>query len=124
MIRYLPAVVAFALAVFCLVDVIGAREPRNLPKWAWIVMILLFPLVGSLVYLFVGRPKPVPPASSPFAEYERPGRMSASDPVKDAEFLKQVRARAEEQRARAKYEAEEKRRREQGETGEQGQQPG
>ena len=47
-IRYLPAVVAFALAVFCLVDVIGAREPRNLPKWAWIVMILLFPLVGSL----------------------------------------------------------------------------
>jgi len=123
-IRYLPAVVAFALAVFCLVDVIGTREPRNLPKWAWIVMILLFPLVGSLVYLFVGRPKPVPPASSPYAEYERPGRMSASDPAKDAEFLRQVRARAEEQRARARYEAEEKRRHEQGGAGEPGEQPG
>lgn len=114
-IRYLPAVLAFALAVFALVDVIGTREPRNLPKWAWIVMILLFPLVGSVVYLLAGRPKPVPPATSPYAEYERPGRTSSSDPAKDAEFLRQVRARAEEQRARARYEAEEKRRREQGE---------
>lgn len=106
-------VLALALAVFCLVDVIGTAQPRNLPKWAWIVMILLFPLLGSLAYLFAGRPKPVPPASSPYAEYERPGRMTASDPEKDAEFLRQVRARAEEQRARARYEAEEKRRREQ-----------
>ena len=106
-------VVAFALAVFCLVDVIGTAQPRNLPKWAWIVMILLFPLLGSMAYLLAGRPKPVPPATSAFAEYDRPGRMSASDPAKDEEFLRQVRARAEEQRARARYEAEEKRRREQ-----------
>lgn len=114
MIRFLPMVLAFALAVFCLVDVIGATDPqpRNLPRWAWIVMILLFPLLGSLAYLFAGRPKPVPPATSAFAEYDRPGRMSASDPAKDEEFLRQVRARAEEQRAR--YEMERRRREQEG----------
>lgn len=105
-------VVSFAFAVFCLIDAIGTSEPRHLPKWAWIVMILLFPLLGSFAWFLAGRPKPVPPARSAFAEYDRPGRMSASDPSKDEEFLRQVRARAEEQRARARYEAEEKRRRE------------
>lgn len=114
MIRFLPMVLAFALAVFCLVDVIGATnsQPRNLPKWAWIVMILLFPLLGSVAYLLAGRPRPVPPATSAFAEYDRPGRMSASDPAKDEEFLRQVRARAEEQRAR--YEMEKRRREQEG----------
>lgn len=105
-------VVSLAFAVFCLIDAIGTAQPRNLPKWAWIVMILLFPLLGSIAWFAAGRPKSVPPAPSPFAEYDRPGRMSAADPAKDEEFLRQVRARAEEQRARARYEAEEKRRRE------------
>lgn len=107
--QLLLGVLGFAFAVFCLIDAIGTSQPRNLPKWAWIVMILLFPFLGSIAWFAAGRPKPVPPARSAFAEYDRPGRMSASDPAKDEEFLRQVRARAEEQRARAKREAAEKR---------------
>lgn len=106
MIRILPGVVVFALWVFCLVDVIGSRDDRvrNLPKWAWIVLVLFFPLVGSIAWLIAGRPEKARPltreqgAAPGFSEYERPGRFAAADPEKDAEFLRQVRERAEAQR--------------------------
>lgn len=54
----LLGVVTFALWVFCLVDAIGAQSSRvrNLPKVAWILLILFFPLVGSVAWLVAGRP--------------------------------------------------------------------
>lgn len=102
------AVVTFALWLFCLVDVIGTpdREVRNLPKIAWLVLVLLFPFVGSLAWIIAGRPESAARRSAyersapEFPEYDRPGRAAAVDPEKDEEFLKQVRARAEEQRKR------------------------
>lgn len=106
MIRILPGVVVFVLWVFCLVDVIGTREDRvrNLPKVAWVFIVLLFPFVGSIAWLAVGRPQAERPltreqgAAPGFSEYERPGRFAAADPAKDEEFLRQVRERAEQQR--------------------------
>ena len=108
----LGGVVTFALWVFCLVDVIGAPEGkvRNLPKLGWLVLVLFFPLVGSIAWLVAGRPETraaKPPTA--FPEYDRPGRAAVADPEKDEAFLREVRARAEEQRRRY----EEKRRREQ-----------
>lgn len=108
-------VLAFTLWAFCLVQVIStdSTRVRHLPKVAWVLLVLFFPLVGSIAWLVAGRP-PTPRrptgAGAVFPEYERPGRFSAADPEKDAEFLRQVRERAEEQRRR--YEAE-KRAREQ-----------
>lgn len=106
MLRFLPGLVVFVLWVYCLVDVIGTRDDRvrHLPKWAWIVIVLLFPLVGSIAWLLAGRPAKARPltreqgAAPGFAEYERPGRFAAADPAKDEEFLRGVRERAEEQR--------------------------
>lgn len=119
MIRLLPAVVVFILWAYCLVDAITTDQSRirHLPKVAWIVLVLLFPLVGSIAWLVAGRP--TTPArltreqggAAGFPEYERPGRMAAADPVKDEEFLRQVRARAEEQRRRYAAEQAERRRR-------------
>ena len=103
----LVGVVAFALWVFCLVDAIGvgAARVRNLPKVGWIILILLFPLVGSIAWLVAGRPEDTARRLSAyersrpdFPEYDRPGRAAAADPERDAEFLRQVRARAEAQR--------------------------
>ncbi len=111
--------VAFALWVYCLVDAIGspADRIRNLPKAAWVIIILLFPFVGSILWLAVGRPeggvvrRSAYERSQPaFPEYDRPGRAAAVDPEKDAEFLRQVRERAEAQR-RA-YDEQKKRERE------------
>lgn len=109
----LGGVVTFALWVFCLVDVIGTPEGRmrNLPRVGWLLLVLIFPLVGSIAWLVAGRPATsAPTRPSAFPEYDRPGRASVADPEKDEAFLREVRARAEEQRRR--YEAE-KRRREQ-----------
>ena len=115
----LVGVVAFALWVFCLVDAIGAdaARVRNLPKAGWIILILLFPLVGSIAWLVAGRPEDTTRRLSAyersrpdFPEYDRPGRAAAADPERDAEFLRQVRARAEAQRQA--YEEQKRRERE------------
>jgi len=103
----LISVIGLVLWIFCVIDSISARqdEVRNLPKVAWVIIVLLFPFVGSIAWLVAGRPQTgerrlqAGERSQPeFPEYNRPGRAAASDPEKDAEFLRQLRARAEEQR--------------------------
>jgi hypothetical protein len=115
----LLGIVSFALWVFCLVDVIGTPTDRasNLPKVAWVLLILFFPLVGSIAWLVAGRPESAAARRSAyeretpgFPEYDRPGRAAAVDPEKDDEFLRQVRERAEAQRRR--YDEQRKRARE------------
>lgn len=104
----LLGIVVLALWIYCLVEVIGTPESRvrNLPKIVWIIIVLLFPLVGSIAWLVAGRPA-VAPTSAPrtgpaaaFPEYDRPGRMRAGSPDDDEAFLREVRERAEEQRRR------------------------
>jgi hypothetical protein len=97
------------LWIFCLVDVITSNEfeVRNLPKLGWLLIVVLLPLVGSIVWLVAGRPQTAgvaPRRESPsrFPEYERPGRQVAANPDDDAEFLRRCRERAEEQRRAAK----------------------
>lgn len=102
MIRLIFVLVPLILCIFCVVDAITARddEIRNLPKILWIILILVFPFVGSIAWLAAGRPRYVQPTplSREFPEYDRPGRNAVSDPAADAEFLRKVRERAEEQR--------------------------
>lgn len=94
------------LWLYCLFDVITTPDVvcRNLPKIAWLVIVLLFPLVGSVCWLVAGRPERSPAtATSPsaFPEYDRPGRFAATSPDDDEEFLRRCRERAEEQRRNA-----------------------
>ena len=107
-----------ALDVFCVIDLIQTREDevRNLPKIAWLLLILLFPPIGSIAWLVAGRPQPgsgprsaYERATSHYPEYDRPGRATGPTPESDEEFLRRVRERAEEQRRKA---AEEKKARE------------
>jgi hypothetical protein len=101
------ALATLALFIYCVVNVIQTPEAqvRNLPKVVWLLIVLFFPLVGSVAWLVAGRPdsgrarpaayeRPAPT----FPEYDRPGRAAAADPAKDEEFLRQVRDRAEQQR--------------------------
>jgi Phospholipase_D-nuclease N-terminal len=109
--------VLLALWLFCLIDAIATDEyrVRNMPKTIWVLIVLLVPTVGSIAWLVAGRPwdeQPRPAttgAGREFPEYDRPGRHIAQNSDEDEAFLRQVRARAEEQRQRA---AEERRRRE------------
>ena len=115
----LLSVVAFGVWIYCLIDVAQTRddEIRNLNKGAWILIVLFFSVAGAIGWFVFGRPQGAgrPRAyvrtTPDFPEYDRPGRAAAVDPEKDEEFLRQVRARAEEQRKR--YEEQKKREREQ-----------
>ena len=119
-VQLLVGLVSFALWVYCLVGVETTPDDqvRHLKKLWWLLLVLFFPLVGSIAWLVAGRP--VGPARShhgrpDFPEYDRPGRFTATDESRDAEFLEGVRKRAEEQRRR--HEAERRRREQEGEPG-------
>lgn len=92
------------LWIFCLIDVITTDEwrMRNLSKTSWVLIVLLLPTVGSIIWLLAGRPQHAVsrprPQNSAFPEYDRPGRHVPVDPEADAEFLRRCRERAEEQR--------------------------
>jgi hypothetical protein len=113
----LIGVITFVVWVFTLVNV--AMSPnatiRRLPKVAWLAIVFFFPMLGTVGWFVFGRPTTPGPrtlsaherARPDFPEYDRPGRAAAADPEKDAAFLREVRARAEEQRRR--YEQQQKR---------------
>ena len=107
--QLLATVVTFALWAYCLVGVISCppNRVRNLPKLVWVLLVVLFPFVGSIAWLVAGRPEKTATtpsryerAAPDYPEYDRPGRAAAVDPAKDEEFLRKVRERAEEQRRR------------------------
>jgi hypothetical protein len=101
-----------ALWIFCVVDTITTPEDqvRNLPKLAWVFIVLLFLDIGAIAWLLGGRPwTKVPANRSPAATRRRTAGWGASataprratNPDDDEEFLASLRKRAEEQRRRA-----------------------
>jgi len=96
MLRVLPLLLALALTVYCFIDCIQTpgSDVRNLPKAGWILLIVLFNVVGSVAWLVAGRParatagrsQPPWPATrtSGSPEHERPRRPPPDD---DPEFL-------------------------------------
>ncbi|MCU1587154.1 MAG: hypothetical protein JWN31_647 [Frankiales bacterium] len=107
------ALIGLCLLVYCVLNVITtpSEQCRNLPKLVWLVLVIVFPLVGGIAWLVAGRPQS-PGRSLPYKgntgippEYDRPGRASAQNPDDDAAFLADLRARAEEQRRKAAEQA-------------------
>lgn len=115
--------------VYCLLEAItsDAAAVRNLPKPLWVLVVLLLPDVGSILWLLAGRPRAgaatrpgglpykgntgrpgVPWPSGPtagFPEYERPGAPPPpAGPDDDPAFQERLRRRVEEQRRRARDE--------------------
>lgn len=93
--RGLPVLLELGLTIFCLIDCVQTPEisVRNLPKWGWIVMILLFPLLGSVAWLVAGRPTASERAragATGYPEYERPRRPGPTAPDDDPEFLRAI----------------------------------
>jgi hypothetical protein len=104
-----------ALWIFCLVDVITCDESecRNLPKMMWLMIVLVLPDVGSVLWLVAGRPqgrgRPAAMPGNTGRPQSRPGRqtqVTATNPDDDEEFLRGIRNRAEEQRRIAREQRE------------------
>lgn len=103
------------LWIFCIIDVITTPDPRNLPKMAWLFIVIILPDIGSIAWLVAGRNwgprtatyRSATVAGTAYPEYDRPGRAVPGNPDDDEAFLMQVRERAEAQRR--EYQARRKR---------------
>ncbi|MHB8962099.1 MAG: PLDc N-terminal domain-containing protein [Saccharofermentanales bacterium] len=60
-IEFLPFIIPivllqWSLMVFALVKLLKAEQaPKLLPKWGWLIIIILVNIIGPVVYLMVGR---------------------------------------------------------------------
>lgn len=52
--RFLIGIIWFILIVVTLMDLLKSRIPTN-TKLLWLIVILLAPVLGSIIYLLVGR---------------------------------------------------------------------
>ncbi|MFN2517601.1 MAG: PLD nuclease N-terminal domain-containing protein [Jatrophihabitantaceae bacterium] len=94
-----------ALWIFCIIDVITTPEDkvRNLPKIAWLLIVILLVDIGSIAWLVAGRVWNGEPRRPLAGTPARPAKRSlARNPDDDDEFLASLRSRAEEQRRRAR----------------------
>lgn len=107
-----------ALWVFCIVDVIctDSSMVRNLPKMPWLIIVFIFPEIGSIAWLLLGRPQGTKfqPGSTNYAAprkwlapEDRPGfgQGASLDGMSDG-------VRAREEAARFRVQEEQLRRRE------------
>ncbi|HEX2355431.1 MAG TPA: PLD nuclease N-terminal domain-containing protein [Micromonosporaceae bacterium] len=94
-----------ALAAVALISCLSAEEGeiRALPRIAWVLIILFFPLLGSIAWFAAGRPSAAAkPASTwrpgrGFPEAERPRPVAPDD---DPEFLRSLNSQQDRERLR------------------------
>ncbi|MDQ1037987.1 hypothetical protein QFZ75_004403 [Streptomyces sp. V3I8] len=86
MLRVLMILVPLALSIYAFIDCITTDEKdvRHIPKPIWAILVLLFPLVGSISWLIVGRVR-TPGGSS---QARRGGWVAPDD---NPDFLKSLK---------------------------------
>jgi hypothetical protein len=89
------ALVAFALWLYCIFDVISTDDglTRNLPKIGWLLIVIFVPTVGSIAWLVLGRPANASfvPGESATRPIGRPRRgRPALGPDDDPRFLSEL----------------------------------
>ncbi|HET7782591.1 MULTISPECIES: PLD nuclease N-terminal domain-containing protein [Micrococcaceae] len=98
LLRVVLAVAVLAIFVYGLVDVIrtDARLTRGISKPAWIVVMIVLPVIGAVLWLLIGRPRGAPP--------QRQNYSHPTAPDDDPDFLRnlEVRRRQEAEAARLK----------------------
>lgn len=98
MLRYLPFILILALTIYALVDCVVNDDsdlPIDLPKGVWVVLIIVFPAVGSIAWLVVSRVGRLRTGSTSFGSRpapgyrapQRPPRMRPVAPDDDPDFL-------------------------------------
>lgn len=107
------------LAVCALISCLSAEEGeiRALPRVAWVLIILFFPLVGSIAWFVAGREagarrtRTAWPVGNGFSEQHRPRPVAPDD---DPEFLSSLaeRKRADDQERLRRWEEDLRRREE------------
>lgn len=114
--RALLAVLELALVIYCLVDCIQTDEGRmrNLPKVAWILLILLIPYAGPIAWLLAGRPQGGNSGARPStpSQWHAAASSRVVAPDDDPQFLAQLHKNDREHEAMLKRWEEDLKRRE------------
>ncbi|MDH6545056.1 PLD nuclease N-terminal domain-containing protein [Streptomyces sp. SPB4] len=99
MLRYLPFLLIIALTIYTFIDCLNTpeEEVKHLPKVVWVIIILVFSIVGPVVWLFAGKKRVG-------AGGGRPGRTQWVAPDDNPEFLKSLREEREQRESREKRE--------------------
>lgn len=88
MLRVLGVLVLVALYISFIIDVLRTPrlEARTLPKLLWLALVVLIPIIGGILWFFLGRPRP-----TNGGVFRRRGPMAPDD---DPKFLKRSRRRS------------------------------
>lgn len=87
MLRYLPFLLIIALTIYAFIDCLNTpeEEVKHLPKVVWVLIILLFSIVGPVVWLFAGKKRTAGAGGG------RARRTQWVAPDDNPEFLKSLR---------------------------------
>ena len=90
MLRYAWILIVVGVTIYALIECIQTpdTEVRNLPKWAWMILILLFDIIGSIAWFVAGRAqnRPGPITRARPGQPQRPPRGPDDDP----DFLRKL----------------------------------
>ncbi|MCJ1679250.1 PLD nuclease N-terminal domain-containing protein [Streptomyces sp. APSN-46.1] len=86
MLRYLPFLLIIALTIYTFIDCLNTpeEEVKHLPKVIWVIIILLFSIVGPVVWLAAGKKRTA-------AGGGRAARTQWVAPDDNPEFLRSLR---------------------------------
>ncbi|MFF5481459.1 PLD nuclease N-terminal domain-containing protein [Streptomyces sp. NPDC012935] len=90
MLRVLMFLVPLALSVYAFIDCISTKddEIRHMPKPLWAILVLVFPLVGSISWLIAGKKRS--PAAEGWSGVRDQRRRQWVAPDDNPEFLKSL----------------------------------
>ncbi|MER7486245.1 PLD nuclease N-terminal domain-containing protein [Streptomyces sp. NPDC126497] len=92
MLRVLMFLVPLALSVYAFIDCISTKDEdiRHMPKPLWAILVLLFPLVGSISWLIAGKKRHPAGGVAGSARGWGGGRQQWVAPDDNPEFLKSL----------------------------------
>ncbi|MFB8029078.1 MULTISPECIES: PLD nuclease N-terminal domain-containing protein [unclassified Streptomyces] len=93
MLRALIYLLPLALTIFAFIDCLNTPEDeaKHLPKVAWVFIILLFWVVGPIVWLAAGKVRAVPAGGRTPSEWHRGNRTAWVAPDDNPDFLKSLK---------------------------------
>ncbi|MGP3983900.1 PLD nuclease N-terminal domain-containing protein [Streptomyces sp. KR80] len=101
MLRYLPFILILALTIYAFIDCLNTPEDevKHLPKVVWVIIILLFSIVGPIVWLATGKRRHVPAGGSTPSHGHRTHRTQWVAPDDNPEFLQSLKGENEKDEA-------------------------
>ncbi|WP_342669376.1 PLD nuclease N-terminal domain-containing protein, partial [Streptomyces katrae] len=102
--RYLPFLLILALTIYAFIDCLNTpeEEVKSLPKGVWVLIILLFSIVGPVVWLLAGKKRTAAGGAGGFGGGGRARRTQWVAPDDNPEFLRSLRKDEDDEKDKGK----------------------